>query len=85
MKIEIYPLWPSLVLDMPIWKKHPFVAFGLPFITAVLVGFAVLTEVRTVRYSRPRNARLEEVAKESKRSLKSLEDELQVHERGPLP
>lgn len=64
-----------------IWQRHPFLTVGLPFISAVLLGTAVLTDIRKSRYARPRNERLKEVELSGeKRSLKSLEEELEAWE-----
>lgn len=66
-----------------IWKRHPFLTVGLPFISAVLLGTAILTDIRKSRYERPRNERLKEVEERGsgeKRTLKSLEEELAAWE-----
>lgn len=64
-----------------LWQRYPFLTVGLPFISAVLLGTAVLTDIRKSRYVRPRNERLKEVELSGeKRSLKSLEEELAAWE-----
>ena len=59
------------------YTRHPFLKVGLPFLSAMLIGTALLVDIRKSRYTTKRNARA--IEGEGKRSLKTLEEELTVN------
>lgn len=60
------------------YNKHPFLAVGLPFLSAVLVGTVLLVEIRKSRYETNRISPPSHPVSEL-RSLKTLEEELSVN------
>ncbi len=54
-------------------KKHPFLAFGLPFLSTVVFGMFLLADIRKSRYS---NHQL--ITKNKQKKFKSLEEDLLV-------
>lgn len=68
------------------YTKHPFLKVGLPFLAATLIGTAILVDIRKSRYESMSMRRggikgIDEDSKDigGKRSMKSLEEELEVH------
>lgn len=68
------------------YAKHPFLKVGLPFLTATLIGTAILVDIRKSRYESisSRRGDIKGIEEDSKaigakrRSMKSLEEELEV-------
>ena len=63
------------------YAKYPFLKVGLPFLTATLIGTAILVDIRKSRYesiSSGSRSGIKEDIGGKRRSMKSLEEELEV-------